>query len=100
MNVALNKPRVFKIFFYLLTDIFTTMYDDAVCAIFPCFLGPNQIAILKIAILNARLFMGCATLEYAIAYLYDWVPSSQTEVECTCSVAAGYLHCRLHTFNA
>ncbi len=33
------------------------MYDDAVYAIFPCFLGPNQTAILKIAILNAGLFL-------------------------------------------
>ena len=32
------------------------VYDDAVCAMFPCFLGPNQISILKIAILNAGLF--------------------------------------------
>ena len=39
-----------------MTAMVTTMYDDAVCAIFPCFLGPNQIAILKIAILNAGLF--------------------------------------------
>ncbi len=35
----------------------TTMYDEAVCAIFPCFLGPNQIVILKIAFLNAGLFI-------------------------------------------
>ncbi len=43
-----------------LTAIVTTMYADARCAIYPCFLGSNQIAILKIAIVNAGLLLDIA----------------------------------------
>ncbi len=53
MTSAVKKPYVLKICEGFLRATFTTIQDEAVHAIFLCFLEAAQIANLKIAFLNA-----------------------------------------------